>query len=431
MLGLRSRGRPAAESGEALVGTIRTATVFSIVGNAAAACGGLVGARYLGPALKGDYAAAMAFFAVGLVLGELGQQAAIVYYVAHDGGRAADYVRTSRNIMLVTGSLVAVAGVLLAPLLADGRSNETLAIRILFLSSPIAFVDGSFTYALQAQNIRRWMVALVVQPITYLIFIVIGAASGWLDLISAALIVAGSLLAQAIVAAAFCQHEGLLHGRHDRVLGRRVIVYGTSQLLTTTPTTVNTNLDQLILSQTVPIAGLGQYALASSLTTIATPLVGPIGMVLFPRLAAGHESGSRSRLVQRRAVLVTVAVSGVVMLALAATAGTLVPLAFGHRFRPAVELIWIMAPAGVFVCVNRVAADLLRGRGRPLSAALAQGVGAVLTIAMLAILIPAFGVVGAAVTTSVTYGVTSVVMILALTRKDRPHPAVTPTEAGP
>ena len=53
-----------------------------------------------------------------------------------------------------------------------------------------------------------------------------------------------------------------------------------------TPATVNAYLDQLVLSQLVPPAALGCYAIAVSATLVPVPLVSAIGNVAFPRLAA-------------------------------------------------------------------------------------------------------------------------------------------------
>jgi O-antigen/teichoic acid export membrane protein len=215
----------------------------------------------------------------------------------------------------------------------------------------------------------------------------------------------------------FCAKAGLLGGRIDRRLGRSVLGYGASQLLAATPTAVNVNLDQLMLSQMVQSSKLGQYSVAASLTALTSPFLAPIGSVLFPRLASGHDAPQAARRLQWVGVIVTAALGALMMAALAAVALPLIPIIFGHRYRPSVDLVWIMAPSGVFLALNQVMGDLLRGRGQPLTVAVAQGVGAALTVAMLVILIPALGATGAAITTTVTYGLTTVIMLFGLRRR--------------
>jgi len=392
------------------------ASAFNVAATAASAVAGLLAARYLGPAVKGQFAAVTSWFGSALILGELGQQAAIVYYVAHEPGRARDYVVTSRNIMLATGTAVAVVGVLLAPALSHGVADETLAYRALFVTCPLAFVSSSFMFSLQARSIHRWIVLRAVQPVGYLLLTLTLIGSHRLTLGTAAASVVVSIVVQAVMSWAYCAREGLVGGRHDWRLGRNVVGYGLSQMLSTTPTQVNVNLDQLVLSQTVAASSLGQYSLAAALTSLAIPFVAPIGSVLFPRLAAGRDSNVAARRLQWVAVAVTAAFSAVVMVVLAATAGALLPAVFGSGYRPSVELVWIMAPAGVFFSVNQVVGDLLRGRGKPLTVALAQLAGAALTAGMLIVLIPRYGAAGAAITTSVAYGVITLILLIVLRR---------------
>jgi O-antigen/teichoic acid export membrane protein len=398
---------------------IGTASVVNVLATAAAGLAGLLGARYLGPSVKGQFAAVTVWFGWAIVVGEVGQSAAIVYFVSRHPDRARDYVATSRNIMLVTGGLVTVVGFFLAPTLSHGLASETMAYRVMFLTCPVAFVGSSFLFALQARSIGLWIVLRAIQPVMYFVIVVAFIVSGHLTLETAVAAVVASVVAQAILSFWGCGRRGLLGGHNDRRLGPGLVKYGGSQMLATTPFAANLNLDQLVLSQAVPSSELGQYSLAATMTAFAAPFVAPIGSVLFPRLAAERETTTGSRRMAWVAVAVTTLFSVVLMAAVGGLASVIVPLAFGNKFRPAIDLIWIMTPAGVFLAINLVVADLLRGRGQPLMVAAAQLSGAVVTVVLLIVLIPLYGATGAAITTSVAYGVVSVVLLIAL-RRTRP-----------
>ena len=146
------------------------------------------------------------------MVGEIGQQAAIVYYVARDPRRARDYVATSRAIMIVTGTVAAVAGFLIAPTLSHDHPGQTFAYRVLFACAPVAFVAASYLFALQARAIRRWVVTRAIQPTVYLALIVALVVGRRLTLDAAALVVVTSIVVQAIVARHFCAQAGLLRG---------------------------------------------------------------------------------------------------------------------------------------------------------------------------------------------------------------------------
>ena len=98
---------------------------------------------------------------------------ALVYYVAREPLRAREYVATSRAMMLATGMVALVAGVLLAPVLGHGLPAVTAGYRIAFGSSIVAFVGGSFTASLQARDLHRWNVVRLTQPAFSLIAIVV------------------------------------------------------------------------------------------------------------------------------------------------------------------------------------------------------------------------------------------------------------------
>ena len=88
------------ETGAAIA---RTA-FFNVASAACAALGGVIVARAVGPTVRGEYAAVTAWFGVLLLLGEVGQTAAVCFYVARDPCRARGYVATSRMMMLLTGT---------------------------------------------------------------------------------------------------------------------------------------------------------------------------------------------------------------------------------------------------------------------------------------------------------------------------------------
>ena len=123
--------------------------------------------------MRGEYAAVTAWFGVALVVGDMGQPAALCFHVAHDPGQARGYVATSRAMMLVTGTIAMAGGILLAPLLAHGNAELTVAYRIAFATSIVAFVGASYTFSLQARNLRWWNSVRVSQPVLSLAVIVV------------------------------------------------------------------------------------------------------------------------------------------------------------------------------------------------------------------------------------------------------------------
>lgn len=390
---------------------VANTTGFNIAATTVAAVAGLVIARGLGPTGRGEYAAIVAWYAVTLLVGEVGQTAATCFFVAKEPGRARDYVATSRTMMVLTGIVVLGAGLILAPWLANGQAGLTWGYRVMFATSIAAFVGASYIFALQATDIRRWNVARVSQPILFLAVIVVLHLLGILSLRTTLIALSATIVIQAAVGYQACRRVGLAGGRTRRHLFPPLLAYGASQMAAIAPATLNGTLDKLVLSQTAPAADLGRYAVAVSLTSLGVPLVAAIGNMAFPRLASREMPGRAAVRLQRVALAAAAGIAILVVAPIALLAHWLVPALFGAGFAGTDQLVWLLAPGGVFLACGQVVGDLLRGRNRPLVVARGQAIAAVFTIALLAVLLPRIGVAGAAIASTISYGIALLYMV--------------------
>jgi O-antigen/teichoic acid export membrane protein len=391
-------------------------SICNLAAAAAAAIAGVLIARSLGPSARGEYAAIMAWFGAVLVLGQLGQTAAITFFVARDPDRARDYVATSRAMMVASGMVALGIGLLAAPLLAAGSGAATAGYRLMFATCAVCFASASYVFSLQATRIDRWNLTMASQPVAYLVIVAGLHLAGRLNLMTALAVLSATTVGQAGLAYWLCAREGLTGGRARRSLARPLSRYGLSQLAAAAPTLLTTRLAMLVLSLAVPSAALGQYAVAASVTALAMPVVSAVGNVSFPKIASRTLPPARLDRLQRFAVVGSAVTGIVLMLPVVVSAPVLVPLVFGAGFRDAVPLVLLLAPGGVLLACGRVCADLLTGHGRPLAVARAQAVAALSTVALLATLVPWLGVIGAAITESVAAAVALVLLLRALHR---------------
>ena len=399
--------------------TVARTAGFNVVSTVAAGLGGVLLARTLGPTVRGEYAAISAWFGIMQMVGSMGQPAALCFYVSRDPMRARQYVATSRAMMLTTGTLALGVGLLLAPILSHGNPEVANGYRIAFGTSIVAFVGASYTFSLQAKDLHRWNVVRVIQPVLSLAAMVLLWYVQLLTLFTALLVVAATMVVQFVWAYRCCRLNGLAPGRPKFGLVRPLSAYGVVQIAALTPATLNANLDQLVLSQTVAPADLGRYAIAVSLTSVPIPLVAAIGNVAFPRLAARRAVTDETRRLQLLAVLGSAGLAAAILLPLALVAYWLLPLVFGEAYRGVLPLLWLLTPGAVFLACNQVVGDLLRGRNHPVVVAWAQGLAAVFTVVLLLVLLPIIGVAGAAIASTISYGLALAVMLRSLWRLPR------------
>jgi O-antigen/teichoic acid export membrane protein len=314
-------------------------------------------------------------------------------------------------MMTVTGAIALAGGLALAPVLAHGNPGLAGAYRIAFAGAVLAFIGASYTSSLQATCTARWNLVRVSQPVLALAVIIVLLRFRLLTLDTAIDTVLVTMTIQLGYAYYWCLRSGLARGRAQPRLVRPLAKYGLAQLAAITPTAVNNYLDQLVLSQLVPSADLGRYAIAVSISLIPVPLVSAIGNVAFPRLAARRRVAADGSRIQLAAAAVSAGVAAAILLPIALIAPWLIPAVFGPAYRGAVPLLWILAPGGVFLACGQVVGDLLRGLNRPGVVATSQGLAAVATVILLVALLPSTGVAAAAIASTVAYGIALAAMI--------------------
>lgn len=177
---------------------------------------------------------------------------------------------------------------------------------------------------------------------------------------------------------------------------------------------LNQRLDQLLLAMFGREADLGVYASAVSLAGIASPLVSGLAQAMY---GEGLHLDATARIgLARRRIALAIGGAGACAVVLSVIPGTLMGAVYGPEFvRGAVPLV-LLAWGAVFLAGNHVAADALRASGESGAPARADLTAAVLTFVALPSAISRFGIVGAAVVSTLAYLVTFLLNVLRVTR---------------
>jgi O-antigen/teichoic acid export membrane protein len=158
--------------------------------------------------------------------------------------------------------------------------------------------------------------------------------------------------------------------------------------------------DILLVSYFLPLKELGLYAFAVSLAELLWYVPHAVGTVLMPHVARGAEKDASfiTPFVCRTTLVLTALLSA--GLALAAT--WLIPRIL-PAFHASVRVLWILIPGAVAASIFKVLASDFNGRGKPIEtfypALIALGVGLVFG----SLVIPRFGIFGAALVTTGGY----------------------------
>jgi lipopolysaccharide exporter len=156
--------------------------------------------------------------------------------------------------------------------------------------------------------------------------------------------------------------------------------------------------DSLMLGRLMNLASVGFYSVGAEVAALpTTELIEPLGRAAFSGFAAGRQQNSPIgetflRLIGSAALLTLPAGVG-----LSLVAAPLVTLAFGPEWQPAVPVLRILSLSFTIMVFGHLSLHLLSAHallGRLVGITLA---GAAARVALLALLIPSFGVTGAAI----------------------------------
>lgn len=387
---------------------------------------GLAIARFLGSTGRGTFAAIFAYTMAAAAILECGITSSVCFYTARLRDQAADVVRTGAWLILGCGFLAGAIGYLAAPLILRGHPEGSVtALRFAFVSEPFIFLGGVWVSCLQATDVRAWNLATLVQPISYAVAVASAAVLGQMDVLGMTVALLSSILAQCVAGWLLQRSRIPKNGHFSHRLVHPMMRYGLLNLTSQVPYLFNARLDQLILTLTVPPAALGNYAVAVSFSLLAQPATAAFGSVAMPKIAAVQDRKAVvGHGILTTAVLGSIGIGIIASLTVCSIAPILVETILGPSFDNVLPLLFVLAPGAVAFGSNKVMGDILRGFDCSGTVARAEGLALVLTIGLNALLLPAIGVMGAAIASSAAYGVAFLLLLQALMRQTSTTPVV-------
>ncbi|HZN04061.1 MAG TPA: polysaccharide biosynthesis C-terminal domain-containing protein, partial [Candidatus Polarisedimenticolia bacterium] len=142
-----------------------------------------------------------------------------------------------------------------------------------------------------------------------------------------------------------------------------------------------------------------------------------VGMILLPRVAG--ERSERQEEVTARVLRHTAMMLAGLCLAAGILVGPMVRLLYGESFSGAILATRLLLPGVLALGLNGVLMNHFGGRGMPAITAVAPAAGLLLNVALNVAVIPRFGIAGAALTSSLAYGLMLLLSLAAFLRGGR------------
>lgn len=367
---------------------------------------GVLSARILGPAGRGELAAIQTLSSFIAAVAMLGMPEALVFFSSQKPNKAGEFLASA--LVVVAIFLIPIYGLgwfLLPALLKAQGPQVLLAARIYLAGAMIAYMANGLPHQLlravgswKSWNLIRvlpnviWLITLVsalilpmlAKPIRLSQIFIIGQ---WLILLPTWILVRKRLPQP---------------GRVNVQNFKPMLAYGLPAALSLIPQTLNLRMDQILMAAFLAPAHLGQYVVAVSWSAAASPILSAVGPVLFPSLGALTDPTKKARLLRDVIPLFSVLMLAVTF-AISIITPIMIPLLFGEQFRQAVVPAIILVFANAILSLNTLFGDALKGMGLTGKVLTADLVGLIATTILLLLLIPRYGIIGAAIASLVVY----------------------------
>jgi O-antigen/teichoic acid export membrane protein len=373
---------------------------------------GVVLARILGPADRGELAAVILWPTLLTTIGSFGLAQAATYHAAR-APRLGVLVGSTLAVAVADSILLVAIGWAILPLVLGGHEDSVVRDAQLFLSAfvPLSLIAVSMMSILNGSHRFAWFQSLRLILIgTTVTGIVVLAATGSMTVGSAAAAYIAGYVVTATVALAVVMWTVGSEIGVSRDSARGLLGFGWRSQLSTSMWSLNERADQLVISAFFSPASLGLYVVAVTLTSLTTLVGFSFALVALPMIArfeALRERQRMARLIVASTLLCATAVSVPIFLA----EPTLIRLLFGADFADAAGVGRVLLVAGIVFALNRVLEAVLQAVGRPLESSIGEGVALAMTAAGLAVLLPTMGIMGAGVTSLIAYAASSTFMV--------------------
>ena len=375
------------------------------------ACTGILSARMLGPAGRGEFAAITLWpLAIASLIG-LGINQAVGFHVARRAFTVSEVATAASAIGLVQGALSVLIGLVVIYFTLAKYSLTVKQLGVVFVLFMPFYIFGGYPPNLfqGAQRLFEFNLIRVTAGVTFFVGLValfifhrgslasvlFSQVTGYSVALALGLILAWKILRPQL--------------RWNSKAIPSLVHFGYRTQVTSLTNYFNQRVDQLFLSLLVPPRELGLYVVAVTLSTTVTIFPQAAGIVTFSKGSSQHSDDARITIGESfRASLVWLLVA---CAALYALAPFLIRLVFGAAFQGSILACRILLPGAMMIGLKQVLYNGSSALGRPGLPSVAEGASVAVTAVGLYLLVPRYGYIGAAIISTVAYTISFIVML--------------------
>jgi O-antigen/teichoic acid export membrane protein len=358
---------------------------------------GVITARALDPAGRGQLAAMIIWPVLLAALTTLGLPGALIYHVRRNGDRASALIGCALAASAGTGLIATALGWYLVPRWLQAQPAHVVrAAQLCVLTTTVSSLTMTARAAWEASgHFGRSNKSQLIAPLSIIAALIPQAAFGVLTPRSAAAtyVLAGLPVVIWSLVSVTMTYRPTLRGARD--LWGQLLHFGCRSYGFDLFGVLSFYLDQALVVGLLAPESMGMYVVALSLSRVVNAVQSSVATIVFPSVV-GLARGDLRAAVSRSARLSTV-VSGAIGLVLIWLGGGLVTWLYGGSYEAAGRILPILVCEVILAGVAYVLLQGFLASGRPGVATLVQIAGLAFSIPLFLVLVPLYGAAGAAI----------------------------------
>ena len=377
---------------------------------------GVLSARILGPAGRGEFAAITLWpLAIASIIG-LGINQAVGFHVARRAFTVSEVATATTAIGAIQGILSVMVGQVVIYFTLAKYSPSVRHLGIVFVLFTPFYIFGGYPANLfqGAQRLIEFNLIRVTAGFTFFVGLV-GLFVTHLGSLASVLFSQVAGYAAALILGLILTWKILRpHLQWNRKAVPSLFHFGYRTQVTSLTNYFNQRIDQLILSLLAPPQELGLYVVAVTLSTTVTIFPQAAGIVTFSKGSSQHSDDARITIGESfRASLVWLLAACTLLYVFTPI---LIRVVFGAAFEGSILACRILLPGAMMIGLKQVLYNGSSALGRPGLPSVAEGASVAVTAIGLYLLVPRYGYVGAAMVSTVAYTISFVVMLVLASR---------------
>lgn len=381
-------------------------------------------ARLLGPAAKGRFSLVLLTSQLAALIVGWGMDDALGVMSARDDRTARQGLANAIIWSAVVGGAAVLVTCALYGLPTSARPAGPLTALIPNLNAP-QFVMAAFAipgetffalglYSLLGRgHVSAYAGIRLLRRAILLVFVVGSAAIARLSLDVALVVNLAALIVTAIAIAAVARRDRVLALSPSATLLREQLAFGSRNIAGDMAERLQLRADSFVVNAQLGVHATGVYSVTAGLAETLWYVPNALGTVMFSRAVGSAGDAARVAAVLTRTTIAVALATAVPAFVLGPR---LVRLFYGSEFTDAGVALRYILPGIVAYSVVAVQSRYVVGRGRPGVSTLIMVAGLCVNITSNLVLVPRLGITGAAMSSSISYAVTALLMLATFLR---------------